>query len=76
MKSFIPFGQIHSLVGNYYVPKIKAALPRAIEHELRDPGELSRWLEYLHLQAAFKSVGWIKPMPLEPIAEVEAKLWH
>jgi len=40
------------------IPRIKKALSRAIEHELARPGELAKFLEYLHMQKAFEAVGW------------------
>jgi hypothetical protein len=35
---------------NLYAPKIKRALSRVIEFEVRKPGEFSKWLEDLHIE--------------------------
>jgi hypothetical protein len=40
---------------HFQYPRIKKALCRAIEHDLRYPGELSSFLEYMHLMAMNRS---------------------
>jgi hypothetical protein len=40
---------------HFQYPRIKTALCRAIEHELRQPGELASFLEYMHLMAINRS---------------------
>ena len=39
----------------YSQPKIKRALPRAIEYELKHPGEFGNWLTYTSILAAWKT---------------------
>lgn len=46
-------------------PKIKKALSRAIEHEIKSPGELASYMEYLHLQKAFRAAKWVRDKKLK-----------
>jgi hypothetical protein len=40
---------------HFQYPRIKKALCRAIEHDLRNPEELASFLEYMHLMAINRS---------------------
>lgn len=49
-KSTIPLKQLTSLATLHGTPKVKKAIARVVEFEMKRPGEFSKWLEDLHIE--------------------------
>jgi hypothetical protein len=48
--AMVPLPQLTALSTLRNTPKVKRALSRVVEFEMRKPGEFGRWLEDLHIE--------------------------